>query len=142
MARLERIQQRLEEWAIWKTRDEAGARGYASSSVLCSVTTVWSRGSYNGQLVPVFEERSAETDKAVEFLRMHKSHLYETLRCIYLLELGVPMTAKRMGRAVSTIKAQLEQADHQIDAWLQEQAAEAEKRRVMAEAKRRGSFTT
>ena len=142
MARLERIRQRLEEWAIWKTRDEAGARGYATSSVLCSVTTVWSRGSYNGQLIPVFEERSAETDLAVESLKLSRSHLYETLRCIYLLELGVPMTAQRMGRAKSTINAQLEQADHAIDQWLQERATEAEKRRATAEAKRRGSFTT
>jgi len=142
MARLERIRMRLEEWAIWKTRDEAGARGYATSSVLNSLTTVWSRGSYNGMLIPVFEERSAETDLAVESLKLSKSHLYETLRCIYLLELGIPMTAQRMRRAQSTVKAQLEQADHAIDQWLQERATEAEKRRVTAEAKRRGSFTT
>lgn len=133
---------RLEEWAIWKTRDEAGARGYATSSVLNSVTTVWSRGSYNGQLIPVFEERSAETDLAVESLKLSRSHLYETLRCIYLLELGIPMTAQRMGRARSTISAQLEQADIAIAQWLDDRATEAEKRRATAEAKRRGSFTT
>ncbi|MBV7427290.1 MULTISPECIES: hypothetical protein [unclassified Acidovorax] len=142
MARLEHIRQRLEEWAIWKTRDEAGARGYASSSVLNSITTCYSRGSYNGMLIPVFEERSAETDQAVESLKLTRSHLYATLDYIYLKELGIPMTALKMRRAQSTIKAQLESADHAIAEFLENKATEAEKRRVMAAYERRkGSFT-
>ncbi len=140
MARLEHIRQRLEEWAIWKTRDEAGARGYASSSVLLTVTSCFSRGSYNGMLIPVFEERSAETDLAVESLKLTRSHLYATLDYIYLKELGIPMTALKMRRAQSTIKAQLESADHAIAEFLENRANEAEKRRVMAayERRRRG----
>lgn len=140
MARLEYIRQRLEEWAIWKTRDDAGARGYASSSVLLNITTCFSRGSYNGMLIPVFEERSAETDLAVESLKLRRSHLYATLDYIYLQELGIPMTALKMCRAQSTIKAQLEAADHAIAEFLENRANEAEKRRVMVayELRQRG----
>ena len=140
MARLEHIRQRLEEWAIWKTRDEAGARGFASSSILNTITTCFSRGSYNGMLIPVFEERASETDLAVESLKLTRSHLYATLDYIYLQELGIPMTAQKMCRAQSTIKAQLESADHAIAEFLEKRAIEAEKRRVMAayERRRRG----
>ena len=88
---------------------------------------VWSRGSYNNVPIPVFEEEAAETDKAVSALKLGKGHLFVTIDCIYLKDLGVRATAQRMQRAESTIKAQLEQADHFIDAWLQAKAEEAEK---------------
>ena len=132
MARIKHIQRRLENWAIWSSRGAGGARGFATRSVLAS--EVWSRGSYNNVPIPVFEEEAAETDKAVSALKLGKGHLFVTIDCIYLKDLGVRATAQRMQRAESTIKAQLEQADHFIDAWLQAKAEEAERRRVAARA--------
>lgn len=132
MARIKHIQRRLENWAIWSSRGAGGGRGFATKSVLAS--EVWSRGSYNNVPIPVFEEEAAETDKAVSALKLGKGHLFVTIDYIYLKDLGVRATAQRMQRAESTIKAQLEQADHFIDAWLQAKAEEAERRRVAARA--------
>lgn len=130
MARLKHIQQRLDNWAIWTMRGASGGLGYATRSVLAS--EVWSRGSYNHVPIPVFDEEASETDQAVRALKLSKSHLFVTLECIYLKDLGVKATARRMHRAESTIKAQLEQADHAIAAWLDARAEERERKRVQA----------
>ncbi len=130
MARLDHIKRRLDNWAIWKARECSGGLGFATRSVLAS--EVWSRGSYNGVLIPVHEQEAEQTNQAVESLKLSKSHLYVTLECIYLKDLGIKATAKRMARAESTIKAQLEQADHAIAAWLEAKAVELERRRVQA----------
>ena len=132
MARIKHIQRRLENWAIWSSRGADGGRGFATKSVLAS--EVWSRGSYNHIAIPVEDEEAAQTDEAVRALKMGKGHLFITLECIYLKDLGISATALRMRRAPSTIKAQLEQADHFIDAWLQAKAEEAERKRVAARA--------
>ncbi len=131
MARLKRIQHRLDNWAIWVSRGSGGALGFHTRSVLAS--DVWLRGSYNGMPIPVFDEEAERTHRAIQALKLSKSHLYVTLDCIYLKDLGIKGTAQRMRRAESTIKAQLEQADAAIAAWLEAEADEAERKRVMAE---------
>lgn len=128
MARLRHIQRRLENWAIWSSRGAGGGRGFATKSVLAS--EVWSRGSYNHVAIPVEDEEAWETDRAVTSLKLSKSHLYVMLVHIYLQDKGIAFTAKLMNRAQSTIKAQLEQADHAIAAWLDAQAEERERRRA------------
>lgn len=137
MARIKRIQQRLENWALWKVRDDTGALGYATRSVLAS--DVWSRGSYNGMLIPVIEQEAEETNRAIESLRMRRSHLFKTLELYYIKGVGISGTARAMLRAESTIKAQLEQADHAIAEWLDDKANERERARVNIN---KGSFTT
>lgn len=132
MARLKRIKQRLENWAIWSMRGASGGRGFATRSVLVSET--WSRGSYNHMMIPVEDEEAWETDQAVTALKLTKSHLYVMLVHIYLQDKGIPMTAKLMDRRESTIKAQLEQADHAIATWLDAKAEERERKRVAAAA--------
>lgn len=134
MARLKRIQRRLENWAIWSSRGASGGRGFATRSVLAS--EVWSRGSYNHVAIPVEDEEAALTDEAVRALKLGKGHLFMTLECIYLKDLGIKETAVRMHRAPSTIKAQLEQADHAIAAWLDARAEEHERLRVAAQRSR------
>ena len=135
MARLKRIQRRLENWAIWSSRGASGGLGFATRSVLVSET--WSRGSYNHMLIPVEDQEAWETDQAILALKLSKSHLYVMLVYIYLQDKGIPLTAKLMQRAPSTIKAQLEQADHAIAAWLDAKAEEQERRRVATEASAR-----
>lgn len=130
MARLKHIQRRLENWAIWSSRGSGGGRGFATKSVLAS--EVWSRGSYNHVAIPVEDEEAWETDRAVTSLKLSKSHLYVMLVHIYLQDKGIALTAQLMNRAQSTIKAQLEQADHAIAAWLDAQAEERERKRVAA----------
>lgn len=128
MARLRHIQRRLENWAIWSSRGSGGGRGFATKSVLAS--EVWSRGSYNHVAIPVEDEEAWATDQAVTSLKLGKGHLFKTLDFIYLKDLGIKETAQRMQRGPSTIKAQLEQADHAIASWLEARAEEHERRRV------------
>lgn len=135
MARLEHIKRRLDNWALWKARQGDAGLGFHSRSILA--LDVWSRGSYNGMGIPHFEDEAVETDVAVMSLKLGQGHLYATLECIYLRELGVKMTAQRMRRAESTIKAHLEQADHAIAAWLDAKAVERERQRARAVAEAR-----
>lgn len=138
MARIERIQRRLENWALWTERQSSGGLGYATRSVLLS--DIWARGSYNGMIIPVLEQEAAETDMAVQSFRLSQSHLYQVLVCIYLRDLGIRATAARMGRAESTIKANLDQADHVIDRWLADRATAAQ--RIATQKNQANSFTS
>ena len=51
-------------------------------------------------------------------------------------DLGVNETARRMGKARSTVHAHLEQADRWIDAWLTAEREAKDKARAQADAKR------
>lgn len=130
MARLEHIKRKLDNWALWKARQNDAGLGWHARSVLA--VDVWNRGSYNGAIIPHFEQEAELTNQAVESLKLGKGHLYVTLDCIYIKDLGVKQAARRMLRAESTIKAQLEQADHAIDSWLSAWAEEQERKRVAA----------
>lgn len=116
MARIEHIRQRLENWALWHARLNSSGLGYHSVNVLAC--DVWTRGSYGGTVIPHIDADAELIHQAVQALKLTRSHLYETLDCIYLRDLGVSGTARHMGRARSTIHAQLDEADRAIDAWL------------------------
>lgn len=131
MARLKRIQRRLDNWALWKVRQNDSGLGYHARNILA--VDVWGRGSYNGAIIPHFEQEAEETNQAIESMKLGKGHLFVTLDCIYIKDLGVKQTARRMDRAESTIKAQLEQADHYIAAWMEAKAEERERKRVAAQ---------
>lgn len=143
MARIERIKRRLDNWAIWKSRGDGGALGFHSRNILA--VDVWARGSYNGAMIPVFEEEAEQTNQAVESLRDPKPQVYTTLQRIYLQDLGVNETARRYGVSKSTVCSHLEQADAAIDAWLQERAVEKDRQvaaaRAQAVATKRGFST-
>lgn len=143
MARLERIKKRLDNWAIWKARGDGGGLGYHTRNILA--TDVWGRGTYNGATIPVFEQEAEETDQAVASFRETRAHLYQTLQCIYLHDMGVNGTARQLGCARSTVLARLEQADAAVDMWLQDRAAERERRAAIHQAARlaaKGSSAT
>lgn len=140
MARLEHIRQRLENWALWKARQKDGGLGYHTRSVLA--VDVWDAGSYNNNHIPHLELEAERTNEAVEALRLGKGHLYVTLVHYYLDGFGIKETARVMSRAESTIRAQLEQADHAVAALLSALAEERERKRVAAkQSERERSFT-
>ena len=130
MARLERIKKRLDNWAIWKARGDGGALGYHTRNILA--VDVWARGSYNGAMIPVFEQEAEETDQAVESFRETRPHVYDTLDRIYLMDLGVNETARRFGIPKATVCSHLEQADAAIDLWLQDLAVKKDRERAAA----------
>ena len=135
MARIAHIKRRLDNWALWKSRMASNGLGFHSVNVLA--LDVWGRSSYNGASIPHFDEDAEETNQAVESLKLSRSHLYEMLDCIYMKDLGVKQTARRIGRAESSVHAQLEQADKAIDAWLSEKAEEKVRKRATALAAER-----
>lgn len=115
MARIEWVKQRLDNWALWKERGANGGRGfYAGTSFL---KEAGSQSGYRETVIPVDEVDASVTDAAVESLRLTRSHLYITLQLIYIEGIGVRATAHKMARAESTIKANLDQADHAIAVW-------------------------
>jgi hypothetical protein len=105
MARLEHIKRRLDNWALWRIRLDSGGHGYARQNVLAAVYDVWSRTTYCGAAIPHFDQDAEETDRAVQALKLGRGHLYVTLDCIYLKDLGVNGTARKMRRSVSTVHA-------------------------------------
>lgn len=131
MARIDWVSTRLAIWGAWKARREDSGLGYPRTNILLSMGG-GGAGGYRETVVPINELEAAETDRAVESLKLVKSHLYLTLQYIYVGNTGIRLCAQRMRRAESTIKAQLEQADAEIARWF-------DAKREAAEAKR--SFT-
>jgi hypothetical protein len=108
MARIDWIKHRLDNWALWKVRESSGGLGFATKSVLLSDFFDCSREAP----LPIDEIDAAKTDRAVEALKLGKGHIYVTLHLIYIKGIGIRGTAQQMGRAESTVKANLDQADH------------------------------
>jgi DNA-directed RNA polymerase specialized sigma24 family protein len=123
MARIEWVKPRLENWARWKGRGSSGRLGYARSSVLVGEPT----DGYREAPLPVDDVDASVTNTAVESLRAGRSHLYMTLQLIYVAGVGVRETARRMARAESTIKANLDQADHALSQWFGERSEKNKK---------------
>lgn len=134
MARLEHIKRRLDNWALWKARQNDAGLGFHSRSILA--VDVWMRGSYNGASIPHFEDEAVETDEAVTALKLGNGHLHVTLDWYYIRDLGVREIARRMQRSESTIHAQLARADAVIAGWLEAKAAERERQRAESIARR------
>lgn len=113
--RIEWIEQRLENWALWMARGEGGGLGFAKACIFADGPSA--RGVAVEAVIPVNELEASETNTAVESLKLGHGHLYQTLYLFYVRGLGVKGTAERMRRAVSTIHAQLGQADLLLVAW-------------------------
>jgi hypothetical protein len=118
MARIEYIKHRLNNWALWKARESAGGLGFAKQSVLLSEAV----DRYREASMPVDDTDGQLTNTAVEALKQPRPHLYEVLQLIYIAGIGINATSRRLGRAESTIKANLEQADQALSVWFLERS--------------------
>lgn len=133
MARIEWMKQRLYNWALWVERGCSGNRGfYTSSSFTWEVVD---QSGYRSPSIPVDEVEAADTDQAVQSLRQGKAHLHRTIEVIYLEGESIRRAAIKLHCAESTVKARLEQADHEIATWLRNRAQDRERVRAS------GSFT-
>lgn len=129
MARIERIKQRLDNWALWRARRDGHGLGFPSQNMLAAwMASAEQRPKLRESVIPVLHLEAEETDKAVQSLKPSKPHLHQTLELIYLRDLGVQGTARRIGRAPSTVHAQLEAADRAIDEWLVAMVQERERK--------------
>jgi hypothetical protein len=129
MARIEWIKLRLENWALWKARESSGGLGWSTQSVLLANVVDCSREIP----LPVDEIDAEKTNQAVESLKLGRGHLYVTLQLIYIKGLGIRETGRQMARAESTVKANLDSADHALREWFNAKAeADAAQRSALA----------
>lgn len=128
MARIEWVKQRLENWALWKERECSGGLGFSKQSVFLHEVV----DRYREVQVPVDELDGALTNDAVESLKVSNAQVYAAVCGIYLLDQGVRGVALRLGRAESTIKGYLEQADRLLAAWFSERAEKKKKKQSSA----------
>lgn len=133
MARLDHIHRRLVVWGAWRARRDDAGLGYPKINILLSMGG-GGAGGYRETVVPLNEIEAAETDRAVESMRLVKSHLYLTLHYVYIRSQGITATALAMGRSRAAINAQLDQADVEIQRWLDD-------RRDQRDAAAKKSFT-
>jgi hypothetical protein len=117
MARIEWVKHRLENWARWSQQTESGALGYPKQSSFARMGP--SSGRTEG-IVPVSDLEASETDDAVKSMQFTQSHLYLAVLLTYAKGLPCHQVARRMGRAESTIKRNLEDGDHVIARWLED----------------------
>lgn len=126
MARIESIRRRLENWARWCARRDDGALGYPTTNVLARLA---GKGTRAEAVIPLDHIEAAETNDAVESLRLKRSHLYLVLTLHYAQGRPIHQVAQRMVRAESTIKRNLEDADAALQQWLRDR--HEARRRVM-----------
>lgn len=119
MARIEWVKQRLFNWALWKEREGRNGLGFYSQSAFLRIA-VDCGGERNALFSTVDEIEAMKTDEAVHSLLGPKPHLARTIELIYLKGESIRRTAETMCKAESTIKANLDQADHAIAAYLRE----------------------
>lgn len=123
MARIEWVRCRLENWAMWKVREASGSLGFATSSSLLREAN----NGYRESIIPIDDVDASVTNDAVESLKPARPHLYQCLQAIYVKDTGIRGAARLLGKAESTVKAQLEAADHALSAWFNERAAKKQK---------------
>jgi hypothetical protein len=138
MARVEWVKQRFENWALWKERENRGGLGFYTSSSF--TWTMVDTSGYRELLSTVDDVEAQQTDAAVSALLATQPQLHRTLVLIYLEDKGIRNTALAMCKAESTIKANLEKADHAVAAWLRTTAQEREAMQARMATKK--SFTT
>lgn len=119
MARIEWVKHRLNNWALWKARESSGGLGFHSQAAFLGDANT---DRYRESVMPVDEVDASLTNTAVESLKDTRPHLYMTLQHIYVQGIGIVETSRRMARAESTIKANLDQADHALSEWFGERA--------------------
>lgn len=117
MARIEWVRLRLNNWVLWKLSMQGGGLGFATQSVLLTERVDSSRDI---DLSSTIDNVDAEkTNSAVESLRLSHPVLYPVVQTYYVgkgLE-SARYTARLMGKAESTIKANLEQIDQVLRVW-------------------------
>lgn len=116
MPRIEWVKLRLNNWALWKSRESAGGLGFKSQATFLNDA---STDRYRESIIPTDEVEAAQTNTAVESLRQSQPHLYSVVTCYYLSKSAgsVRATARQLGKAESTIAANLDSIDVALRTW-------------------------
>ncbi len=131
MARIDWIQYRLKNWALWKVSGSSGGLGFSRQAAFLAMHVDCNRDSP----LPIDDIDAEKMDRAVESLKLGKGHLYKTLQLHYIKGMSIKGVAQEMGRAVSTIHANLDQADHALQSWFNAQAEARDRKNERPELK-------
>ncbi len=130
MARIEWVEQRLQNWARWKlTRGGVGNLGYAAVNLAGANA---GRDGYVTATVPTNDCEASETDDAV--MRLYPGELRITVIEYYCGRGGLREKLARLCCAEPPLHARLERAQRLLSAHFaaREDAARAERARVEA----------
>lgn len=134
MARIEWIEQRLQNWARWKLARGGGALGYAQVNLADADA---GRDGYIEARIPTSDVEAAETDQAVA--RLNPPGLALTVREVYVGAGGIKDKARRLTCGVATVYARVEQAHRQLASDLSDKARRREVERERVEALQAGT---
>jgi hypothetical protein len=132
VARIDWVESRLNNWALWNERGRNYGRGFASQSAFLNIAV--DGGGYREAAVPVDEVEASITDQAVTSLKADRPHLHETLVLYYVNGLSAIGIAQAQECGRSTVYARLEQADAQLALWFgdRKRKKDAEAREIKA----------
>lgn len=129
MARIEWVREKLENWSRWCALRDGGALGYPKQSAFAALG---GRGHRAEAVVPIDALQASDTDDAVASLKECHGHLHQVVFLIYGRSVPRHQVAQRLGKAESTIKRNLEDADAVLARWFMErQRARAERAGVL-----------
>lgn len=131
MARIEWVEAKLNNWALWVQSEASGGNGYPTQSVLLANPVDRSREIDLRSTVDSVEAMT--TDRAVSSLRVANAQIHRTLVCIYVEDRGVPGTAVQLGRSVATVHANLSRADELLRVWFNQHRQQQEDARARME---------
>lgn len=115
MSRIKWVERRLENWGRWCAQSTAGSLGYPRQAAFARLSPSGGGGDWR---VPIHDLDASEIDAAVTSLKLSQSHLYLVLVLTYARGLPRHQVARAMGRAESTVNANLGAADVAISRWL------------------------
>lgn len=126
MARIDWVKNKLENWALWAARSEAGGLGFASQSVILRGDAV---DEQREARLPVDEIEAGITDQAVSSLVALHKDLHETVVRYHINGLSVVGLARELQVGESTVHARLGSADRLLAAWF---SARSERQKAVA----------
>lgn len=118
MARIEWVELRLKNWALWAAKGQDGGLGFKKTSALMERVD---NDRYREAPLPIDDIDAEVTDRGVASLKPTRAHLYATLQMFYVRGKGTQESARELGCAASTISARLGEADRALALWFTEE---------------------
>jgi hypothetical protein len=130
MARIEWVDQRLTNWALWKIGSRAGGLGYATVNL--QAPPVDNPTGWDAQArIPVDDAEAAVTDEGVRTL---PSELRRTVEVFYIDPGSVATKLKKLACERATLNARIETAHRKLSSWFGDRDRQAQAERARVEA--------
>ena len=124
MARIDWVRMKLENWARWSTQRDSNGLGFPSQTPFARMGGPVGRSE---PTIPTMHIDASETDDAVQSLKPDQPHLHAVLVLHYQKGFDIHRVASYLKKANSTIKRNLEDADHAIARWYSDKTTNGKK---------------